>query len=376
MTVYRFYIDQVHMKNSISLIILTIIGTIFVYKYSFNVNESVYFPYLVALIFSIIQMALFTILVRFNFAKYAWASERRLIIVILALLILGVVVIIAFLPVTSTVTRLPAIVEWIGRVMKGEFPWGNQTRFNPSGLPFLFIFALPFYYLGNVGYLEIVGVVLFCVSLTKLYPKINTRWLPVIVLLFLPTFYYELLVRSDLFFNMVLIVSLIILSERYLEIGKLNLWFFGLAVLFGLCLSTRTIVGVIYAGYYAYKFRTNIVNGIFFSGLSLFIFGLTLAPFLVWNAQQFFAEGPFSVQLSALPSSVALLFVIMAAIVGWKASYVKDVLFGEGVLLFFIAAVPFILTVINYGIPEIVFKDRFDISYFIFCTPFLLLSLS
>jgi hypothetical protein len=366
---------SMELKNTISICILAVVGAIFIFKYSIRIGGSAVIPYLMAAVYAVGYMAFYIVLGRFYFAQYPWAGDKGHFLAMLALLVFGVILIVAWSPAATAVTRLPAIKEWIERLLAGKFPWGVETRFNPSGFPFLFILALPFYYAGNIGYLEVVGLILFCIALINLYIQPRKMWLPIFALVLLPSFYYELLVRSELFFNMVLIIIPIILCERYLDIDRLNIRFFGLATLFGLGLSTRTVVGIIFTGYCVYKFRQQILHGAFFAGFSFMIFGLTLLPFLVWNAPKLFTEGPFSVQMAILPSSISMLFVIMATAVGWKAACLRDVLFGEGVLLALVAAIPFLATATQFGVSETVLKARFDISYFIFCTPFLLLSL-
>jgi len=362
-------------KNIIAIFILAIVGSVFAFKYSARISGSINLTYLIAALYAIGYIAVVTILWRFDLTQYSWAGNRRLLFAVLAILSLGAMAVVTMVSDSSRVTRFSAITEWIELLLAGKFPWGVQTQFNPSGMPFLFILALPFYYAGNIGYMEVAGVILFCIALVKFYTQPHTRWLPLLALALLPSFYYELLVRSELFFNMLLIILLIALSEGYLDAGKLNIWFFSLAMLFGFGLSTRTIVGLIYAGYFAYKFRGQIWHGILFSGLTLIAFGLTLIPFMFWDAPKFLREGPFSVQMGYLPVGMAALFAAIAAVVGWNVSSIRDVLFSEGILLFVIVVIAFLSPVTQLGIYATVIKDRFDITYFIFCTPFLLLSL-
>jgi hypothetical protein len=366
---------SITLKAIVSISILAFIGAIFCIKYSARISHSTYLPYLIAAIYFIGYLALFIFLCFFDTRRYSWAGNQRFFTVVWLILALGSLVMVIFLPDTSRVSRLLAMKEWIVRLLAGQFPWGVSTQYNPSGLPILYLMALPFYIAGNISLLEVVGVILFCFAIVGIFPRPQSRWLPLAALVLLPSFFYELLVRSELFFNMALIVIFIILSERYLDKDKLNFQFFGLAMLFGLILSTRTIVGLIYAGYYAYKFRQHIWHGILFSGFTLMTFGLTLIPFIIWNAQVFFTEGPFSIQATYLPLGLAVIFAIIAAIVGWKATNLRDLLFSEGVILFVIVAIAFLIAVAHKGVSVAVLKDGFDITYFIFCTPFLLLSL-
>jgi len=362
-------------KNIIIICILGIVGAIFVFKYGARIVNNINIIYLIVMIYIIIYMTFFIFVWQFDLSQYSWTRNTPPLFAVFTTLIIGATIIVTVLPDVSRVSRFSAIIEWIERLLAGQFPWGSQTQFNPSGLPFLFIVAMPFYYVGNIGYLEIIGVILFCIVLVQFYKQPHTRVVTTLALVLLPSFYYELLVRSELFFNMILIMALIALSERHLDASKLNIWFFGLATLFGLGLSTRTIVGLVYAGYYAYKFHRHIWHGILFSGFTLIIFGFTLMPFIVWNAQSFFKEGPFSVQMGYLPAYITVIFMIIAAISGWNTSHIKDVFFYVGLLLFGIVVIAFLPAAVRLGISTTILKDGFDITYFIFCTPFLLLSL-
>lgn len=365
---------QTNIKNIISVSILSIVGALFVFKYSSRLISNTFAVLLIVAVYIIGYQALFIFLNRLDAKKHAWLSNQRLLLAAFGLLIIGAIVVVTIMPDTSRVTRYSAIVEWIRRWQAGQFPWGGQTQFAPSGLPFLFMLALPFYYLGNIGYMEVIGIILFGVILLKFYAQNRAKWLSLFLLVLLPTFYYEILVRSELFFNMVLIIFIIALTEKYLDPQKPNLWFFILGIFLGLGLSTRSIVGLIYAGYYVYKFRRHVWQGILFSGFSLFVFGLTLLPFMAENALVFLGEGgPFSVQMGYLSVGATVVFVLISMIAGWSASNMEDVFFYEGLLLFLIVVIALLPVAAQLGLYETIIKDGFDITYFIFCVPFLLL---
>jgi hypothetical protein len=134
-------------------------------------------------------------------------------------------------------------------------------------------------------------------------------------------------------------------------------------------------MGLVYAAYVIYRFRTNIRNGILFTSMVLVVFSLTLLPFMIWNPDLFFAHGPFSVQLAYLPIWVAVIFITISILLGWNASNLSDLVYFSGLTLFALVGVAFLLRTSAIGIGASVFGDGFDITYFIFCTPFLLLSL-
>jgi hypothetical protein len=277
------------------------------------------------------------------------------------------------LPQASRVGRLPALIEWISSLQVGKFPY--HTSIEPSGFPFLFLFAYPFYLLGNLGYLEVLGTLLFGISILRNEKFENqSAGLQTLAFLLSPTIYYELLVRSELFFNMSLVLALIILSNAYLSEQKPDWRFAIIGILFGLVLSTRSVVGLVYAIYVAYRFRRNVRNGILFSAIVLLVFLLTLLPFVVWDPKLFFGYGPFSVQFAYLPMGVAGTFIVVSALVGWSACDLSKTVYLSGLVLFVVVAIAFLLRTSSVGIVASLFGDGFDITYFIFCTPFLLLS--
>ncbi|MFZ2096038.1 MAG: hypothetical protein WAV05_05300 [Anaerolineales bacterium] len=362
-------------KTTVSIIFLACIGALFALKYSARVVDNSNWPYFFAALFFLIYIAIILFLWHLDWSRFSWANNQRLLLALMAILTIGAILFVSFSPETSRVSRLTAMNEWIDRLLAGKYPWSLSVQFDPSGLPFLFIMAMPFYFLGNIGYLEVIGIILLWVALFTIYTEPRARWLPFSALVLLPMFYYEVIVRSELLFNLTLIIVLVLLSERYLDVRKMNIQFFGLAILFGLGLSTRTIVGLVYAGYYVYKFRQQIWHGILFSMFTLVIFGLTLLPFIIWNPNVFFTEGPFFVQFLHLPLTLAGLFVIIIVLLAWKALNLREVIFFEGILLFVIVTVAFLSKVAEVGVNSAVLKDGFDITYFIFSVPFFLLSL-
>ena len=365
-----------HIKTYISLCVLAFVGALFVFKYGVRLLHSPVIAGLVTGAYALIYLASLIFIKRIGIPRITRLADQRLFLLVLGVLVVSALGIILFFPETSRVSRLLALKEWLARLLTGSYPWSLSVQYNPSGLPFLFFIALPFYFVGNLGFLEVIGIILFFVSLACLFPQPNTRWVPLIALLLLPSFYYEVLVRSELLFNISLVIILMILAERYLNPDKLNFSFFALAALFGLVLSTRAVVGLIYVAYYAYKFRKHVYGGIRFSVISLLFFSLTLLPFIIWDPHTFFTQGPFYMQLLHLPIGLAGLFVILAVIAGWKADSFQQLIFLSGVLLFLTVGSAFSLTIASMGVNSSIINDGFDITYFIFSVPFLLLSLN
>ncbi len=104
-------------------------------------------------------------------------------------------------------------------------------------------------------------------------------------------------------------------------------------------------------------------------------FLLSLVPFLIWDWRHFINFGPFSVQLSALPTWLLILATASSIYCSLRIDSLKRTYSSVSYILFGVICVAFIVKVLNYGWYEAVLRDGFDISYFGFALPFLLISL-
>ncbi len=103
-------------------------------------------------------------------------------------------------------------------------------------------------------------------------------------------------------------------------------------------------------------------------------FFFTLAPFLIRNTDHFIESGPFTIQLSYIPGWVFILSIIASVICGLSIKSLKGIYTAISVMLFGVVLIAFVISIVNFGLAESVLGDRFDISYFSFALPFLLIS--
>jgi len=267
--------------------------------------------------------------------------------------------------------RLPAIEDWLGHLLHGEFPYGSAIH--PSGFPFLFILVLPFYLLGNAGWWQIVSFVLLGWVLQRRH--MSTAASGLVLLLISPVFLYEVVVRSELFSNMVaVIVFLWLFERRHALTGNRSPFIWGL--IGGLLLSTRGVVALVYAIYFTYVFRRDLPGALrFFTGAAI-SFVATILPFVVWNTHGFIHDGPLAVQSSYLPAGWIAALLIISLIFGWRTHIRNTVFSGIALILFTAVAIPFVTYLFDFGWATSVWQDKFDISYFCFCLPFVILAVS
>jgi hypothetical protein len=270
-------------------------------------------------------------------------------------------------PESLRVTRYAAIHEWLGHLLHGRFPYASAVL--PSSFPVLFLIALPFHALGDLGLLQIAAFGAFawaCRRAARAHPE--TAWFALGSLLAAPLFLYEVVTRSELFSNMTLV--LVFLAGIEGEARPAAAPWRGIAA--GLLLSTRGIVGLAYAVFLPWRFRDDRRTGVVVAVWCVIAFVATLVPFILWDAHRFVRYGPFAIQLSYIPKP--LLAGAFATAVAWGglARSARQAWLGIVWILFGVIAALFIGSVALQGWTYVLVQDDFDISYFAFAHTFLI----
>ena len=272
------------------------------------------------------------------------------------------------------VARYPALHNWIDRLLAGEFPYSPGGY--PSGFPFLFILAIPFYLMGDLGLIQIFAFVAFSVIVYFKYKNNYIEAFRIIILLIAsPIFLYEVAVRSELFSNITAILLYLTLFEIFCEKDKKGLLTLViLGMIGGLLLSTRGIVLIIYIIFFGYMLLRYRYRYIIFGSSIVIGFALTIIPFLIWNCDHFIAYGPLTIQMWYIPAWFLALALICSVACIFIVKTTASAFYAISIILFGIVLCPFMEQVFIHGLTETVMGNFFDISYFCFALPFLLLS--
>jgi hypothetical protein len=358
--------------NISSLIIILFVNSLFFFKYSVIY---VAYPFLLTGLY-----LLFITLIILRIAKSSNnLIKNKIIIKSAAFLIPAVTLIyIIIFPAFGEIGRQPAINDWLSRLINGHFPYISPNI--PSSYPALFFFSFPFYIIGNTGLLEFLGVVLFFYLIYYTVKKDNTSLAPLIkTLTFLLSIVvlYEIVTRSELFFNMMLVALVVYICEKHLDVKKINTRFILSAVLTGMVLSTRSVTALLFLIYFIFRFKYEIRNLIIYGIISVMVFLSFLLPFYIWDAELFIKSGPFAVQSNA--SNLSFIFILLIFLTGlysgWIISNVREFFFSGGLILFAAALISFLMRVTEIGINVALINDGYDIAYFILCVPLLILSI-
>lgn len=149
-------------------------------------------------------------------------------------------------------------------------------------MPFYFILALPFYLIGELGFLSLLGILVFY-GLIK-YMKVASPY-PVLFILLIttsPFYLWEVLVRSNIFLNAILIACSIVLFFRIKNYASLKNQLF-IGGIIGLLLSTRNVFALCYIIFFLHTIRTgqlSLQSAIKIGGISILV--LSLHFYLLW----------------------------------------------------------------------------------------------
>jgi hypothetical protein len=364
--------NAVWITDACAIVLYGLINALFVYKYAARITSQ---SWAVSLLYLVLLGLFVWVLYRKTASRPSPAAQSLIYFFTIVLLAIGLSLVMShFDPQKIRVGRYPALCDWITRLFDSQFPYNSQTR--PSGFPFLFVMAMPFYLLGDLGFFQIFSFLVFAALVYLRYPEQPmNRFRCIFLLILAPVFLYEVIVRSELFSNMVMVMLYLAVLEM---VGrKMSLFasiLLGLAG--GLLLSTRGVVLLIYILALGYLLRKKVVtHGLFY--LSLVAgFVASLLPFMIWDWKRFMSLGPLSKQLSFLPVWVLALSIACCIYCALRIGSLRKIYSAVSFILFAVVLVAFSASVLQYGWHQAVLKDAFDISYFAFAVPFLLVSLN
>ena len=281
-------------------------------------------------------------------------------------------------PFSLQVDRWSAIHNFLSNLFHGVYPYSAQTHLGGYGSPFPIwqILHIPFYLLGNVGLSFFFALTGFLFIIVRCHSA-RTALITLILVSISPAINYEILVRSDLITNFICVCAL---CEwlRYKSVQLPNYTYL-IAILVGICASTRLAAVIPLALLYGYAFlQLGWKKQLGFIMTLGATFTLIFLPFLLWDGNMllFFEYNPFVLQTRQGGLVVFILFALIA--IGWTI-YIKDRLqkfnFYAGGLLTILVVFAFIATLIQTGNYNI-YSSQYDITYFNMALPFYILEIA
>lgn len=274
------------------------------------------------------------------------------------------------------IDRWSALSRFWDAFARGEYPYVRTHLGNYiSGFPGLFVLAFPFWWLGDVGLLQFAALGAFVVLALRVARETSSAAFVLLLLAGLPLFLYEVVVRSELFSNMVLVAWLVHAGNRPGAFAGRRILL--AAVAWGLVLSTRAVAILPFALVAFPLLKGRSPREVVLSGFVLAAtFLATLAPFFFWSPDHFHDVNPYFVQSGAMPGWAVAIVLAFALCLGFRFRGSPRLFAHAGAVLFVAVFASWIIKSIRLGWATALWGNGFDISYFALPLPFLLLYLT
>lgn len=278
-------------------------------------------------------------------------------------------------PLGLDIDRWSALARFWEALARGEYPYGRtHLGSHISGFPMLFVAALPFWLLGDVGLLQFAALAAFAALALRVARGAGGAAFALLLLAALPLHAYEVVARSDLFSNMVLAAWLLHAGDRPGAFAGKRILI--AAAAWGLLLSTRavTVVPLALAAFPLLRGRP--ARDVILSGTVLAaVFLATLLPFYAWASERFRDVNPYFVQSGAIPGWAVAIVLAASLWTGFRHRAAPRLFAHAGLLLFAAVFAAWTIRSFEAGWANAIWNHGFDISYFCLPMPFLLLGL-
>ena len=356
--------------NLIVVLYFIFINSLIFYKYgSRHPSFSIWF--LIAYIFLQIGVVFF---IKFNGIRFKEVYLRNSYFIVCILIALTIFSITYLTDGNSlNVDRWSAMNVAINAIFTNEYPYtavdhlGGRT----SNFPGLILIGIPFYLLGNVGYLQVFSFSLLSFTLYKCF---DIRKALSCILLFSISicFWYEVAVISDFMSNMIIVISAILLWNFYFSNDLFRKPIL-LGILFSILVLTRGIAFVPIALFlFASFWRTSMSNKIKFAVSGLLT--VSLLVFLVVkdcpDLETLKNYNPFLLQTSYTASYINLLAILLPLLLSFYIRNIYHSLFYYSfIILLAIVLSSVVVFYGRFGISEMIHNNKYDLVYLSYLLP-------
>jgi hypothetical protein len=374
---------RIRLKNALPFILLYFsANALFIYKYGARTSVGSYPGILLYAVFFAISLSVY---LKFLSSWVDKLKDARFAVVYFGMLGLFVFSALFLLfkidPYSIDVDRWSAIHGFLKNLFAGEFPYLARSHLGSlaSPLPVMNFIAIPFYFMGDVGYLQIFTFALTAVAvfLTPL-PK-NGKMLFMLAFLLSPAFWYEVAVRSDLVSN-ILIMCLCLLFIEKITNGKPLDHPVKAGCICGALFCTRGIFAIPFAVFFFARTvssikETGFGKTLIFAVCVFMAFAFFLSPFVLWDINLFTQNNPFLMQTNKSPLIVVIVALAIAALLSLNARSAGCSLLRTALCLFVLMAATMIIKAFTVGWNTAIFSHKFDITYYSTIIPFIVLGM-
>ena len=353
-------------KSTIALLLgfYLIINLLFVYKYGVRLEQTPILVLIFGYIFSIISI--FLLFQKIDLKKNLYKK----LFFTLAILFFGYTLAVNFLVDGDDLNadRWSAMHVGIESILKGEYPYDKLSHLKnrTSNLPSLSLIGLPFYLLGDVGYLQCTTFILWVFTIFKLPIFYSTKTFVFILTILSPSYHWEIFAKSDLMSNFIIIacsLSLILIYEK--NRNKLSPFWLGLISSFLLLTRLTAIVPLIlFYGkrFLNWSYKSKLV--FIFAGLATFVALLSLTFLNFTDYETLIKKNPFQLQNRQLPFLLSLGAILLPCLFIFKVKNIKSFIQYSFIFISVPVVLSFLIKWYQHNFEYLIFNINADISYF------------
>ncbi|WP_375240251.1 hypothetical protein [Polaribacter sp.] len=273
--------------------------------------------------------------------------------------------------------RWSALEVLIKSILEGKYPYaildhlGNTT----SNLPGLFYVGLPFYLLGDVGFLQPFTFLFLSIFIILSKIKNDEKVFIFLLCTLAPSYFWEVIGKSDLMSNCILVLLFISIWQQKFK-NNIFKQSYLIAFFSAFLVLTRGIVAIpltifMFSEFIKVKPYKKLLFILCFLMSLIFI---SLPVFIDLPSLTFIKEhNPFNHQTRYAPKILILISLLLPFVFSFKVKNSSDVFLFSTYILSGLMFVTFILNVIEEGFYANIHGNLFDISYLSMILPFILM---
>lgn len=277
------------------------------------------------------------------------------------------------------VDRWSAMEVTIHSIINGIYPYNLPDHLGKtsSNLPGLSYLGLPFYLIGDVGFLQpfVFLSLSFYIFKAKIVPY--QKAILSILFLFSIAFLWEIYVKSDLMSNLIIVILFMLIWDNIFKENYFKKPFL-LAFFVALIILTRGVVVIPLTIFLFSKFiRSKATEKIIFS-VSTILFTIILSlPILISipDIQTIIEHNPFNHQTKYSSKLLQLIFVVLPFLISFYSKNIAQTLFYSFLLITILMFLTMFKNIFINGFNESIYNNSFDLSYLGMIIPFCIFAL-
>ena len=374
---------RIYLKNALPFLLLYFsANALFIYKYGARTRLGSYLGVLLYAVFLATALPFYLRFLNSKIERLKNAHFTAIYFGLLGLFTLSALFLLFKIdPYSVDVDRWSAIHGFLKNIFAGEFPYLARSHLGSiaSPLPVMNFIAVPFYLMGDVGYLQVFTFALTVIVVFSAAAAKGGKLLFMLAFLSSPAFWYEVAVRSDMVSNILIMCLCLLLIEKITNGKPLNHPIKSGCVC-GALFCTRGVFVIPFAVFFFAEAvssvkKMELKKAFIFAACVLMTFALFLLPFVLWDIELFMQNNPFLMQTNKSPAIVSVTALALAALLSYNVRSVGHSFLRTAICLFALMGATLIVKIFTVGWNTAILSSKFDITYYSTIIPFIVLGM-